>query len=113
MRGRRELVIISDFQRSNWAAVDFAVLPEDTLIQLESVAPPEPLANLAVLRVGTIGRVQFYGKDDTFTHGIKYGKGLITGLMLQWQNGEQVAVWPPEVAKAKLKFPAFIKVTSN
>ena len=30
--------------------------------------------------VGTIGRVQFYGKDDPFTHSIKYGKGLITGL---------------------------------
>jgi branched-chain amino acid transport system substrate-binding protein len=63
--------------------------------------------------VGTIGRTQFYGKDDPFTHSIKYGKGLITGLMLQWQNGEQVAVWPPEVAKAKLKFPSFVKVTSN
>ena len=63
--------------------------------------------------VGTIGRIQFYGKDDPFTHSIKYGKGLITGLMLQWQSGEQVAVWPPEVAKAKLKFPSFVKVTSN
>jgi len=63
--------------------------------------------------VGTIGRVQFYGKDDPFTHSIKYGKGLITGLMLQWQEGQQVAVWPPEIAKAKLKFPSFIKVTSN
>src|ERR1700730_7822078 len=63
--------------------------------------------------VGTIGRVQFYGKDDPFTHSIKYGKGLITGAMLQWQDGKQVAVWPPEVAKAKLKFPAFVKVTSN
>jgi branched-chain amino acid transport system substrate-binding protein len=63
--------------------------------------------------VGTIGRVQFYGKDDQFTHSIKYGKGLITGLMLQWQDGKQVAVWPPEVAKGKLKFPSFIKVTSN
>ena len=30
---------------------------------------------------GTIGRIQFYGKDDPFTHSIKYGKGLITGLM--------------------------------
>ena len=62
---------------------------------------------------GTIGRIQFYGKDDPFTHSIKYGKGLVTGLMLQWQDGKQVAVWPPEVAKAKLKFPTFIKVTSN
>ena len=62
---------------------------------------------------GTIGRVQFYGKDDPFTHTIKYGKGLITGLMLQWQDGKQVAVWPKEVAKAPIKFPSFIKVTTN
>ncbi len=62
---------------------------------------------------GTIGRVQFYGKDDQFTHSIKYGKGLITGLMLQWQGGKQVAVWPKEVAKSDLKFPSFVKVTTN
>jgi len=62
---------------------------------------------------GTIGRVQFYGKEDKFTHGLKYGKGLITGLMLQWQDGKQVSVWPKEVAKGTLKFPSFIKVTSN
>jgi branched-chain amino acid transport system substrate-binding protein len=62
---------------------------------------------------GTIGRTQFYGKDEPFTHGLKYGKGLITGLMLQWQDGAQVSVWPPEVAKAKIKFPAFVKVTTN
>jgi branched-chain amino acid transport system substrate-binding protein len=63
--------------------------------------------------IGTIGRIQFYGKDDQFTHSIKYGKGLITGLMLQWQDGKQVSVWPKEVAKGQLKFPSFIKVTSN
>ena len=62
---------------------------------------------------GTIGRIQFYGKDDPFTHSIKYGKGLITGLMLQWQNGKQVSVWPKEVAKGELKFPSFIKLTAN
>ncbi len=61
---------------------------------------------------GTIGRVQFYGKDDPFTHSIKYGKGLITGLMLQWQDGKQVSVWPKEVAKSELKFPSFVKVTN-
>jgi branched-chain amino acid transport system substrate-binding protein len=62
---------------------------------------------------GTIGRIQFYGKQDEFTHSIKYGRGLITGLMLQWQDGKQVSVWPKEVAKGQLKFPSFIKVTSN
>jgi branched-chain amino acid transport system substrate-binding protein len=63
--------------------------------------------------IGTIGRVQFYGKDDQFTHSLKYGKGLLTGLMLQWQDGKQVSVWPKEVAKGQLKFPSFIKFTSN
>ncbi len=61
---------------------------------------------------GTIGRVQFYGKDDPFTHSIKYGKGLITGLMLQWQDGKQVAVWPKDVAKADVKFPSFVKLSN-
>ncbi|MDA9426257.1 ABC transporter substrate-binding protein [Bradyrhizobium sp. CCBAU 53380] len=61
---------------------------------------------------GTIGRVQFYGKDDPFTHSIKYGKGLITGLMLQWQDGKQVAVWPKDVAKADIKFPSFVKLSN-
>jgi branched-chain amino acid transport system substrate-binding protein len=62
---------------------------------------------------GTIGRIQFYGKDDQFTHSIKYGKGLITGLMLQWQDGKQVSVWPKDVAKGQLKFPSFIKFSLN
>ncbi|MHC2286849.1 branched-chain amino acid transport system substrate-binding protein [Bradyrhizobium barranii subsp. barranii] len=61
---------------------------------------------------GTIGCVQFYGKDDPFTHSIKYGKGLITGLMLQWQDGKQSAVWPKDVAKVDVKFPSFIKLSN-
>ena len=61
---------------------------------------------------GTIGRIQFYGKDDPFTHSIKYGKGLITGLMLQWQDGKQSAVWPKDVAKVDVKFPSFIKLSN-
>lgn len=55
---RRELVVVSDFQRSNWAAADFSPLPQDTRIQLESVAPAEPLPNLAILRVGSPSRVE-------------------------------------------------------
>ena len=62
---------------------------------------------------GTIGRIQFYGKDNQFTHGLVYGKDTITGILMQWQNGQQVAVWPKAVAKSELKFPSFIKVTSN
>ena len=60
--------------------------------------------------VGTIGRVQFYGEKDQFTHAIKYGPGLIQGVDLQWQDGKQVTVWPRDKANAKIKFPAFIKL---
>lgn len=55
---RRELVVVSDFQRSNWVAADFSPLPKETAIELESVAPKQAPANLAVLRVGTPGRVE-------------------------------------------------------
>jgi branched-chain amino acid transport system substrate-binding protein len=58
---------------------------------------------------GTIGRVQFYGREDEFTHSIKYGKGLITGMLLQWQSGQQVPVWPAQIAKGKVTFPSFVK----
>ncbi|NQU22259.1 MAG: BatA domain-containing protein [Candidatus Nealsonbacteria bacterium] len=54
---RRELVIVSDFQRSNWGKASFEPLPKETKIQLESVAPAETPANVAILRVGIPGRV--------------------------------------------------------
>ncbi|HSU67405.1 MAG TPA: BatA and WFA domain-containing protein, partial [Tepidisphaeraceae bacterium] len=55
---RRELIVVSDFQRSNWATADFSPLPKDTVIRLESVAPSQPPANLAILRAGAQGRVE-------------------------------------------------------
>jgi branched-chain amino acid transport system substrate-binding protein len=60
--------------------------------------------------VGTIGRVQFKGKDSPNPHALKVGPGTITGLMLQWQDGKQTNLWPADVANGKLKFPKFIKV---
>jgi len=62
--------------------------------------------------VGTIGRVQFKGKDSPNPHALKVGSDTITGLMLQWQDGKQVNLWPAKVANGKLKFPPFIKLGS-
>jgi hypothetical protein len=59
---RRELVIISDFQKNNWSSVNFAGLPQDTRVQLESVAPRAALSNLAILRASVRGRAQ-QGRD--------------------------------------------------
>jgi branched-chain amino acid transport system substrate-binding protein len=60
--------------------------------------------------VGTIGRIQFKGKDSPNPHALKVGPGTITGLMLQWQDGKQTNLWPADVANGKLKFPKFIKI---
>ena len=60
--------------------------------------------------VGTIGRIQFLPKGDPHVHGLKTGKGFITGLMLQWQDGKQVNLWPKDLANGELKFPDFVKV---
>lgn len=45
----RELVIVSDFQRNNWAKVDFSILPETTKIQLDAVVGAKAPDNLAIL----------------------------------------------------------------
>jgi len=56
---RRELVILSDFQRSSWSKADFSAVPAGTVIKLESTAPKPPegavdktarLPNLAILK---------------------------------------------------------------
>ncbi|SKA30264.1 amino acid/amide ABC transporter substrate-binding protein, HAAT family [Enhydrobacter aerosaccus] len=60
--------------------------------------------------VGTIGRIVFLPKTDTFAHGMRIGEGYITGLMVQWQKGNPITVWPEKVATGKMAFPAFIKL---
>ena len=60
--------------------------------------------------VGTIGRIVFLPKTDTFAHGMKIGPGYIAGLMVQWQNGNPVTVWPASVATGKMVFPKFTKL---
>lgn len=53
---QRELVVVSDFQRSNWAQADFSVLPAQTKIQMESVAASSAPANMAILGARARGR---------------------------------------------------------
>lgn len=48
---------------------------------------------------GVTGHIQFYGKNDKYTHDLKFGRGYVTGVIFQWQNNKQVPVWPPSVAK--------------
>ena len=58
---------------------------------------------------GTIGRVAFYGREDRFTHGLKYGPDFVSGMIFQWQDGKQVTIWPAKIAQGKVKYPAFAR----
>ncbi len=62
---------------------------------------------------GVAGRTQFYGKDEPFTHSIRYGTGYVTGLLAQWQGGKQVAVWPPQIATGQVVLPAAVKAAAR
>jgi len=59
---------------------------------------------------GTIGKVEFYGRDSAFTHALKVSPEYISGLLVQWTAGKQQAIWPADIANAKVTFPAFIKL---
>ena len=63
--------------------------------------------------VGVAGRVQFQGKDDPFTHSIKYGEGYVTGLLAQWQSGKQIAIWPAKIANGQVILPAAVKAAAR
>lgn len=61
---------------------------------------------------GTIGRIQFYGRDNRFTHGLKYGPEFVSGMVFQWQDGKQVTVWPKKISDGKLKYPSFARASN-
>ncbi len=62
---------------------------------------------------GTIGRVAFYGLKAKFPHAMKFGPGYVTGVAVQWQHGQQEAIWPKSAASAKVMVPSFVKKPSK
>jgi branched-chain amino acid transport system substrate-binding protein len=59
---------------------------------------------------GTLGKVAFYGKDDPYTHALKYGPDYTQGIFIQWQDGKEVCVWPEKQCPNKMVFPSFLKL---
>jgi branched-chain amino acid transport system substrate-binding protein len=96
---------------AGYTAYDEVFYIADAIKRAGSTDPDKLVVALeATDYVGTIGRVQFTGKDSPNPHALKVGPDTITGLMLQWQGGKQVNLWPAKVANGKLKFPKFIRV---
>ncbi len=98
---------------SGYGAYDDVYLIADAIHRAGGTDPDKMVTALeATDTIGTVGRIQFFGKDDPFTHGLKYGKDLVSGLVVQWQDGKQVAVWPPAVAAGTMHFPDFVKLSN-
>src|SRR6201992_2484555 len=97
---------------TGYTAYDEVYIIAEAIQRAGSTDPDKMVSELEKTNFeGTIGHIQFYTKDDEFTHGIKSGPGAVSGLVFQWQNGKQIAVWPQSVAEGKLKFPDFVKVS--
>jgi branched-chain amino acid transport system substrate-binding protein len=97
---------------TGYSAYDDVYIITDAIKRAGSTDPDKMVAEMEKTNYeGTIGKIEFYGKDDEFTHGIKAGPGYVVGLVFQWQNGKQVTVWPKNIAEGKLKFPEFVKVS--
>jgi branched-chain amino acid transport system substrate-binding protein len=98
---------------TGYTAYDDVYILADAIKRAGSTDPDKMVAELEKTDyVGTIGRIQFYGRDDQFTHGLKYGPDDVSGMVFQWQNGKQVTVWPAKIAEGKLKYPAFARPTN-
>lgn len=64
-------------------------------------------------RVGVSWPIQFYGPKQKYTHALVY-KGIKTdGVVIQWQHGKQVVVWPKRVAQGKIIIPPFVKQSNQ
>jgi branched-chain amino acid transport system substrate-binding protein len=98
---------------TGYTAYDEVYIITDAIKRAGSTDPDKMVAELEKTDyVGTIGRVQFYGRDSQFTHGLKYGPDNVSGMIFQWQDGKQVTVWPAKVADGKMKYPSFSRPTN-
>ncbi|WP_380686169.1 ABC transporter substrate-binding protein [Salinisphaera aquimarina] len=62
---------------------------------------------------GTIGQIQFYSKDSEYAHDTRYGKQYVPGVAIQWQQGEQVVIWPPQATTGNVILPDFVPRDKN
>jgi branched-chain amino acid transport system substrate-binding protein len=98
---------------TGYTAYDDVYILADAIKRAGSTDPDKMVAELEKTDyVGTFGRIQFYGRDDQFTHGLKYGPEDVSGMVFQWQDGKQVTLWPVKIAEGKLKYPAFARPTN-
>jgi branched-chain amino acid transport system substrate-binding protein len=98
---------------TGYTAYDDVYILADAIKRAGSTDPDQVVAEMEKTDyIGTIGRIRFYGREDQFTHGLRYGPDDVSGMVFQWQDGKQVTVWPAKIAEGKLKYPAFARPTN-
>ena len=98
---------------TGYTAYDDVYILADAIKRAGSTDPDKMVAEMEKTDyIGTIGRIRFYGREDQFTHGLRYGPDDVSGMVFQWQDGKQVTVWPAKIAEGKLKYPAFARPTN-
>jgi branched-chain amino acid transport system substrate-binding protein len=95
-----------------YSAYDMVHVIAEAIKRVGGSTDPDKLVTAleATDHVGTMGRIQFYGRENQFTHAMKYGPGLVTMVAIQWQGGKQVCVWPADKCNSKITFPSFVKM---
>ncbi len=95
-----------------FTAYDGVMAFAEAMKRAHSTDPDKVVAEMEKTNMdGSVGHIEFYGRNDEFTHALKYGKGYTTGIFVQWQNGKQVCIWPTDTCPNKLMFPSFVKLT--
>lgn len=66
----------------------------------------------AMTHTGTTGEIEFSSKITREAHDVKVGPGFVRGVFFQWQDagdrGEQVVIWPEELATGEYEQPAWM-----
>jgi branched-chain amino acid transport system substrate-binding protein len=96
---------------TGFTAYDGVMAFAQAMERAKSTDPDKVVAEMEKTNMeGTLGTLAFYGRDDTYTHAMKYGPKFVTGIFMQWQDGKQVCVWPRDKCPNPLKFPSFVKL---
>ncbi|MCU4753099.1 ABC transporter substrate-binding protein [Halobacteria archaeon AArc-curdl1] len=89
-----------------YTAYDAVLAYQYAVEAAESVDPDEVVAELEELEFeGATGNMEFYDADHEWAHDPVYGEGKVVPPMIQWQDGEQVGLWPDNVAEGEFQHP--------
>jgi branched-chain amino acid transport system substrate-binding protein len=83
-------------------------------IAITNTTESEPLVSEleTMAHTGTTGEIEFTSKQFRYSHDVKVGPGFVRGVFFQWQEienrGEQVVIWPEELAVGEYERPEWI-----